>query len=177
MEEFQEINIQFVLACRRNDVEEAERLLKLGADVNFRFPVGNLTALHCAVKKGALGAVKFLLAQDTLDVKSQSSEKKLTALHMSCKLNYNEISLMLINDPRSKWMKDFRDECLLEMRDSLNRMPLHYACQQKNEVIVNALLEFPIYSDLDYDLDDLVKLSRGNSAIKNKLYSALIHNF
>jgi ankyrin repeat protein len=169
MEAAEDINCAFVLACRNNDVESAQTLLSQGADINFRFPIDDLTALHCAVKKGQLEAVKFLLEQGALDLNAVSKKRKQTALHIACQKNYTEIALMLIKDPRS--LRDSREKvCLLDSYDSRNRLALHSACLNKNVAVVKALLEYPIYWDFEFEMDDLLALCKGNKAIRNEIF-------
>ena len=74
-----EVNCGFVIACRNNDVDSARSFLSEGADINFRFEIDNLTALHCAVKKGHLETVKFLLLQPTLDLSAATLKRKPTS--------------------------------------------------------------------------------------------------
>jgi hypothetical protein len=166
-----DMNCEFVFACRHNDVERAKILLSQGADINFRFSFDNLTALHCAAKKGHNEIVKFLLKHGNLDIHAISEKKKQTALHMACRNNYTEIALMIINDARSIYERDNPEkQCLLEFRDYQNRLALHSACLHKNETLFKALMEYPVYCDFDFEINDLLGLAGGNKVIRNEIF-------
>lgn len=171
---YESLDDKLILACDRGLTERVRELLERGADVNYKHPICGWTPLHRACAGGHVDVVKVLLAQPHLDVEATTTQGN-TALHVACKKNFTEAALLLLRAPSVlKTVSQF--ESLVEKRNAKGCMALHFACRAQNLTLVKALLRNFLYGDLDFEVDDLVKLADHNTQVRRALFTHVRKN-
>ncbi|KAK8866965.1 hypothetical protein M9Y10_009934 [Tritrichomonas musculus] len=99
--------------------------IDLNGDENDDF-----SPLYFACESNAINIVSFLLNQDKINVNKQNGYSKMTALVFACSKNFNEIVGLILKHPKVD----------VNLADCDGKTSLHFAIEQKNEEIVNLLL-------------------------------------
>ena len=139
----------FIKAAEDGDQELLQRCIKQGVEINRPDPSGN-TALHKAVEKGHVEAVKLLL-QNKAELEAENYDYGYTPLQLACKNGSYEIAHLLLDNGAQvdKETKEYTQARL----DTLNAYipgihafhrrytPLHIACQNSHTDLIKLLLD------------------------------------
>lgn len=118
--------MEFISACKENDVATVLRCIVLGVDVEYSQGLGG-TGMHAACQAGSLETVRLLI-RGSANV-NQSDAHGDSPLHLACQHGHTEIVRALLNAQANK--------------DSVNsngRYPLHNAADFGQAKIVKLLL-------------------------------------
>jgi ankyrin repeat protein len=121
-EQHKVLNAALLEAAKTGNVEDVEKLIEEGADVNAR---GNIrsTPLHYAAKKGNTAVVKILL-QNYADV-NLKNKKRYTALHYAVDKGHIPVIMVLLK----------HDKIDINAQDQFGRTPLHLAVDSSVAII------------------------------------------
>ena len=96
-------------------IKKLEKILELGADVNFRTPVG-MTALHLACGTGKPNFIQLLLDAGA-DIEARDPDGR-TALHIAILGSNKAIEILIDNGAN------------MEPKDNFGKTPFYYACER-----------------------------------------------
>lgn len=117
-------------AARFNQpVEEMERLIALGADINARAAY-ETSLLHIAAKGGCLGLVQYLVEKKSADVDARTSYAE-TALCLAARSKENKVAQYLMG----------KNATVNRRPGTLDTSPLYVAARQDNFELVKMLME------------------------------------
>ena len=78
-ERMQDIEDQFIAACKRGNPETVKIFIEYGIDVNARHPLTGASALHLAAATKARAIIRLLLATDQCDYLQRDHEGRLAS--------------------------------------------------------------------------------------------------
>lgn len=126
--------------------------------------------IHIAIEKDIYRLTKFLINK-RIDIFAEDKAKKIiTPLHLACKEGLSEILNLICSQ-----IEDKNLEYKEYLRDSNNKLPLHYAIENGNKECVEVLVKYPgILGPLDgTDLTLLINFALDNDSdiLRNKILS------
>ncbi|VDI66942.1 Hypothetical predicted protein [Mytilus galloprovincialis] len=95
MQREQKRNEKLLKAAEEGDLEKVKKLVRHGADINYKDTFGSFTALHCAANNGNIEIINYL-ADNEADMNCRNNRGR-TPLHLSVYKGQIEASKALIN--------------------------------------------------------------------------------
>jgi ankyrin repeat protein len=135
------INRELIDAAQENNLPEVRRLLSVGADIESKVNVFNMTPLHWACNEGHVHAVK-VLREHGADIEAKDY-KGWTPLHFACRKGHLAVIVELIpNDSNGVTiiLGKRKNRANIEAKTNQGTTPLHVASREGYLAIVKALV-------------------------------------